>query len=109
MRQQNSNLPEENDTKNKIFKILTENLSTANKNIYYVNVEPEEIHEKFYQKSKTKTNEKSMAERRDDNRYEMLYLADSDDSDSIADSGTTYSKWYFTRQVRKYESKKKSK
>ena len=72
LRQQNANLQEEKVSKNETLKILTENLRTANKNLYYENVKPKEIYEKVFKKSKTKTNEKSKAEIKYDNHYEKV-------------------------------------
>ena len=81
LRQQNASLLEENASKNEIIKILSENLIIVNKNIYDINSKTEEKHQKVKRKSVTKGNEKLK------NRYETLYLTDSDDSNITGETG----------------------
>ena len=54
LRQQNTSLLEENASKNKIIKILPENLSIVNKNICDTNSKPEEKYQTVKRKSATK-------------------------------------------------------
>ena len=76
LRHQNSSLLEENASKNKIIKILSENLRITNKNMCDTNSKPEE-------KLRTETS--------CENRYETLYLTDSDDANVTEDTGNTSS------------------
>ena len=80
---------EENASKNEIIKILSENLSTVNKNMCDTNSKSEEIYQTAKRKSVTKGNEKLRAEINYKNRYETLYLTDSGDANIIEDTGNT--------------------
>ena len=91
LRQQNTSLLEENASKNKIIKILPENLSIVNKNICDTNSKPEEKYQTVERKSATKGNEKLRAEISCKNRYETLYLTDSGDANIAEDTGNTSS------------------
>ena len=85
--QQNASLLEENASKNEIIKILSENLSIVNKNMCDINSKPEEKYQTVKRKSVTKGNEKLRAEISCKNRYETLYLANSDDANITEDTG----------------------
>ena len=90
--QQNASLLEENASKNEIDKkILSENLSIVNKNMCDTNSKPEEKYQTVKRKSVTKGNEKLRAEIGCKNRYETLYLTDSDDAYITEDTGNTSS------------------
>ena len=91
LRQQNTSLLEENASKNKIIKILPENLSIVNKNICDTNSKPEEKYQTVKRKSATKGNEKLRAEISCKNRYETLYLTDSGDANITEDTDNTSS------------------
>ena len=87
LRQQNASLLNENASKNEIIKILSENLSIVNKNMCDINSKPEEKYQTVKRKSVTKSNEKLRAEISCKNRYETLYLTDSDDANITEDTG----------------------
>ena len=92
LRQQNASLLEENASKNEIDKkILSENLSIVNKNMCDTNSKPEEKYQTVKRKSVTKGNEKLISEISCKNRYETLYLMDSDDANITEDTGNTSS------------------
>ena len=91
LRQQNASLLEENASKNEIIKKLSQNISTVNKNMCDKNSKPEEKYQTVKRKSVTKGNEKLKAEISCKNRYETLYLTDSDDANITEDTGNTSS------------------
>ena len=91
LRQQNASLLEENGSKNEIIKILSENLSIVNKNMCDINSKPEENYQTVKRKSVTKGNEKLRAEISCKDRYETLYLTDSDDANITEDTVNTSS------------------
>ena len=91
LRQQNASLLEENASKNEIIKILSVTFSIINKNMCDTNSKPEEKYQTVKRKSVTKGNEKLKAEISCKNRYETLYLTDSDDANITEDTGNTNS------------------
>ena len=91
LRQQNASLLGENASKNEIIKILSKNLSIANKNMCDTNSKPEEIYQPIKRKSVTKGNEKLRAEINCENHYETLHLTDSGDANITEDTGNTSS------------------
>ena len=91
LRQQNASLLEENASKNEIIKKPSQNISTVNKNMCDKNSKPEEKYQTVKRKSVTKGNEKLFSEISCKNRYETLYLMDSDDANITEDTGNTSS------------------